>query len=291
MNRLGKRALFTAFCVAYLPWWAYAQSAQTIYKHIDGQGRVTYSNAPIAGGARVELEPITLIPPTPTGSLVNPNLPRPYVASAVSSTVSSAAPVVSTAVSNVAPPTSTPVLVAPTAGQQVTAAESPVLPAAPAPIVTMPPVATVAIVRPVQTATIKRLPLPANVEQPLPMDVLIQQRHDEIKLRSMHSAIDTELKLLSEAKARLAEEKKVSDGVRAIKASFNTALRPSESSQGPIIPAEARAKVERHFERVRDLQDQIAMHEKNLADLRASQKTETNMAKIATASSISAASH
>ena len=279
MNRLGKRALFIAFCVAYLPWWACAQSAQTIYKHIDAQGRVTYSNAPIAGGARVELEPITLIPPTPTGSLVNPNLPRPYVYSA--------APVVST----VTPPTSTPVLVAPNAGQQVITAEPPVLPAAPAPIVTMPPVASVAIVRPVQTATIKRLPLPANVEQPLAMDVLIQQRHDEIKLRSIHSAIDTELKLLSGAKARLAEEKKVSDGVRAIKASFNTALRPSESSQGPIIPAEARAKVERHFERVRDLQDQIAMHEKNLADLRASLKTETNMAKIATASSISAASH
>ena len=281
MNRLGKRALFIAFCVAYLPWWAYAQSAQTIYKHIDGQGRVTYSNAPIAGGARVELEPITLIPPTPTGSLVNPNLPRPYVYSA--------APVVST----VTPPTSTPVLVAPNAGQQVITAEPPVLPAAPAPIVTMPPVASVAIVRPVQTATIKRLPLPANVEQPLPMDVLIQQRHDEIKLRSMHSAIDTELKLLSEAKARLGEEKNASAGVRAIKASFNTALRPSElpQSPGPIIPAEARAKVERHFERVRDLQDQIAMHEKNLADLRASLKTETNMAKIATASSISAASH
>ena len=280
MNRIGKRALFIAFCVAYLPWWACAQSAQAIYKHIDGQGRVTYSNAPIAGGARVELEPITLIPSTPSGSLVNPNLPRPYIA-----------PAVAPAVSSVAPPTSAPALVAPNVEQQVIATEPTVLPATPAPIVAMPPVALVAIVRPVSTAAIKRLPLPANVQQPLAMDVLIQQRHDEIKLRSMHNAIDTELKLLSGAKARLAEEKKVSDGVRAIKASFNTALRPSESSQGPIIPAEARAKVERHFERVRDLQDQIAMHEKNLADLRASLKTETNMAKIATASSISAASH
>ena len=123
------------------------------------------------------------------------------------------------------------------------------------------------------------------------MDVLIQQRHDEIKLRSIRSAIDAELKLLSEAKVRLAEEKNASVGVRAIKASFNAALRPSESSPAPIIPAEARAKVERHFERIRDLQDQIAMHEKNLADLRASLKTETNMAKIATASGIPAASH
>ena len=279
MNHLGKRVLLTVFCVAYLPWWACAQSAQTIYKHIDGQGRVTYSNAPIAGGARVELEPITLIPPTPTGSLVNPNFPRPYI--------SYAAP----AVSSVVPQTSAPALMSPNVEQQAIAADAPVIPATHAPIVAMLPVASVAIVRPVPTIAIKRLPLPVNVEQPLAMDVLIQQRHDEIKLRSMYSAIDTELKLLLEAKAQLAEEKNASDGVRAIKASFNTALRTSDLSQRPIIPAEVRAKVERHFERVRDLQDQVAMHEKNLADLRASLKTETNMAKLAKASSISAASH
>ena len=40
-----------------------------IYKHVDENGRVTYANSPIKGGARVDLEPLTVIPSTPSGSL------------------------------------------------------------------------------------------------------------------------------------------------------------------------------------------------------------------------------
>jgi hypothetical protein len=46
---------------------ALAQS--TIYKHVDENGRVTYTNKPMKGAAVVDLEPLTTIPATPTGSL------------------------------------------------------------------------------------------------------------------------------------------------------------------------------------------------------------------------------
>lgn len=50
---------------------AYAE----IYKHVDAQGRVTYSNVPIKGAIKLNLEPLTTVPapraktstPTPAG--------------------------------------------------------------------------------------------------------------------------------------------------------------------------------------------------------------------------------
>ena len=39
---------------------AFAQT--TIYKHVDEQGRVTYSNVPIKGAAILELDPLTTLP-------------------------------------------------------------------------------------------------------------------------------------------------------------------------------------------------------------------------------------
>ena len=46
---------------------AWAQS--TIYKLVDDQGRVTYSNKPMKGATVMELEPLTTIPSTPAGVL------------------------------------------------------------------------------------------------------------------------------------------------------------------------------------------------------------------------------
>jgi hypothetical protein len=43
---------------------AYAQS--TIYKHVDESGRITYSNKPMKGAVVMELDPIMVIPATPT---------------------------------------------------------------------------------------------------------------------------------------------------------------------------------------------------------------------------------
>src|SRR5512137_2230411 len=46
---------------------AWAQS--TIYKLVDDQGRVTYSNKPMKGATVLELEPLTTIPAGPSGTL------------------------------------------------------------------------------------------------------------------------------------------------------------------------------------------------------------------------------
>ena len=62
------RFSLTAFLVAGQFAWA-QQSTVVVYKHIDSQGRVTYANSPIKGGVIVELQPLTIIPSTPGGSL------------------------------------------------------------------------------------------------------------------------------------------------------------------------------------------------------------------------------
>jgi len=54
---------------------AWAQT--TIYKHVDENGRVTYTNKPMKGAVVVDLEPLTTIPGTPTGVLTNPPAPAP----------------------------------------------------------------------------------------------------------------------------------------------------------------------------------------------------------------------
>ena len=44
---------------------AAAQSTTTIYKHVDENGRITYTNKPMKGAVAMELDPITIIPGTP----------------------------------------------------------------------------------------------------------------------------------------------------------------------------------------------------------------------------------
>ena len=289
MNHFGKKAVLTTLCVLgieFLPTWAVCQTTQAIYKHTDVQGRITYSNAPIVGGARVELDPITLIPATPSGSLVNPNLPRPVFVPVSAALAAPGAAVNNIDVAVAVEPAVLKTALVP-APLPVPLSTSPSATAAspdtPRTAVTPLPVA---VVRPV-AVSIKRLPLPVNAQQPLAMDVLIQQRRDEIKLRMMQNAVNTESKLLADAKAKLAEENVASKGVHAIKASFHAAARAGRTDKlalVPVISPEERAKVERHFERVRDLQDQISMHEKNLDDLRAVLKVETSTVKVAAAS-------
>ncbi len=288
MNHFGKKAILTTLCIlgiAFLPTWAVGQTTQAIYKHTDVQGRITYSNAPIVGGARVELDPITLIPATPSGSLVNPNLPRPVFVPVSAALAAPGAAVNNIDVAVAVEPAVLKTALVP-APLPVPLSTSPLItsasPDTPRAAVTPLPVA---VVRPV-AVSIKRLLLPANAQQPLAMDILIQQRRDEIKLRMMQSAVNTESQLLADAKAKLAEENVASKGVHAIKASFHAAARAGKTDKlalVPVISAEERAKVERHFERVRDLQDQILMHEKNLGDLRAVLKDETSTVKVAAA--------
>lgn len=53
-------------------------SQAEIYKHIDAQGRVTYSNVPIKGATKLNLEPLTTVPGprAKTGTPTPANFPR-----------------------------------------------------------------------------------------------------------------------------------------------------------------------------------------------------------------------
>ena len=85
-----------------------AQSvSNVIYKHVDESGRVTYANSPIKGGARVDLEPLTVIPSTPSGSLNAANaqvVAPPASARAVVPVVASAVAAVVPAATTAKPP-------------------------------------------------------------------------------------------------------------------------------------------------------------------------------------------
>ncbi|APV49274.1 hypothetical protein BWI17_06000 [Betaproteobacteria bacterium GR16-43] len=61
------KKLCLAVVVALSSTGAIAQS--TIYKHVDANGRITYTNKPMKDASIVELEPLTLIPSTPAGVL------------------------------------------------------------------------------------------------------------------------------------------------------------------------------------------------------------------------------
>jgi hypothetical protein len=61
------KKLWLAGIVAVASTSVTAQSV--IYKHVDGTGRVTYTNKPMKDANVVELEPLTLIPSTPEGRL------------------------------------------------------------------------------------------------------------------------------------------------------------------------------------------------------------------------------
>ncbi len=66
--------LFQVAATALVLFYASASYGE-IYKHVDSQGRVTYSNVPIKGATKLNLEPLTTVPaprartnaPTPAG--------------------------------------------------------------------------------------------------------------------------------------------------------------------------------------------------------------------------------
>src|SRR5262245_39971493 len=76
----GMKTVWIASFAMSLACPAWAQT--TIYKHVDESGRVTYSNKPMKGAVVVELEPLTTIPGTPSGSLApeKPAAPEKNVA-------------------------------------------------------------------------------------------------------------------------------------------------------------------------------------------------------------------
>jgi hypothetical protein len=307
-----------------------AEPIGTIYKLVDASGRVTYSNTPVNGAKQVELDPITVIPGSPSGSLGDaardkaataaqalPPAPllipvsapplaaiAPLPAIQPSATASVAAPTSARAVAQVTPvatPKSAPVPVVQT--QMPTQAQPQVQPQIQPQVVnlTRAPTENVAAASPnplglpvvklrpngaaaampastfasPETVTDNRTPQfsaalapvmePAAVLATTPSpEAIAQAKREDARKKMVMSTIADEERILGEVKELLATERKQSDSMRALRASLTT----TSDAQKTAANAEVRAQVERHFERVRDLQDQVAMHERNIADMR-----------------------
>jgi hypothetical protein len=255
MNRYLKIACVTISC-APLCGVAQAGSAPApqavIYKHVDENGRVTYANSPIKGGVRVELEPLTVIPSTPGGSLSQASARAPYT---MPVPVAVVAPIPRAAHVSVASITSAPSPVAATVSAAVSAPVGSAPIAAPAAIMAM---------------TVMPELAPGQLDNKVaslePAD-LLRQRLAEIRKRNLEDQLRAEEQSLVAASAALSDEQRRSGTVRAMRASFST-TEAAVTPQKPLLAPELRAEIERHFERVRNLQDQVAMHENNLQGFR-----------------------
>ncbi|MEP7156664.1 MAG: hypothetical protein ABI905_12875 [Betaproteobacteria bacterium] len=212
-----------------------------IYKLVDESGRVTYSNAPIKGGARVDLEPITVIPSTPSGSLNAANAQAVVPSANIKASAMAAAPQLASVKAPIGVAT-----VLPVSSQSRLPAAAPAQAQTHAPAVEPPKMVL------------------ASVDS---MSRITEQRQAETKRRILEGDLQTEENLLSASKSKLDEERQLSNGIRAMRASF-AATTESVTPQKPLMTPETRAEIERHFERVRNLQDEVAMHENNLNGLR-----------------------
>ena len=189
MNRLVKTSVI-CLALSAAP-SAFAQGMTVIYKHVDDRGKVTYANSPIKGGVKVDLEPITIISASPSGSLH---------------------------------------------AQAAAAALN---------------VATVT---------------PTARAKPASVDTAPPKRQEETASRRLEEQLATEEKLLNDARARLEAEQRENDTVRALRSSGGSDA--GGRAQKPVLTTEVRQSVERYFERVRNLQDQIAMLEISTERLR-----------------------
>jgi hypothetical protein len=221
MNRIAN---IVCLSLALAPVAAAAQpaagglSSSVIYKFVDEQGRVTYANSPIRGGAKVDLEPLTVIPSTPSGSLSN-----------------------GSGGTKSAPAKPAPDIPAPLA----------------APSASAPSENRVAMLVPTESRALN-----ADAVQQLAV-----QRRAETRKRILESETQTEEDMLVAARAKLSEEQRGSGNYRAMRASF-AATPEAVTAQRPLIAPDTRAEIERHFERIRNLQDQVSMHEGHLHELR-----------------------
>ncbi len=249
------------------------QSTQTIYKHIDERGRVSYANSPIAGGIKLDLQPPTVIAnaigvgnstTTPTINLSGPS-------SATAPSVPNIAvtpPITPPITPLTTPPSATPAATPPaivvakvTSVPSPTRAAAAVLATPPTPPAPPPPPASVAT-----------KPTPAVIASATPSGQALQRRTD-MRKRIVTLEIEAEQKSLDAARRALTAEQQRSTEIRTMRASFSMAAATA-TPQKPLITPKARTEIERHFERVRDLQDKIALHEANITALREELTTE-----------------
>jgi Domain of unknown function (DUF4124) len=296
-----------------------APSAPTIYKLVDANGRVTYSNSPTKGAAKVELDPITVIPSTPAGMLgggqanvgtspnasqaaaspelipvgIAPSIARPeaptmplmpMVSPSVQPTFAAGArtPMVQPATATVTPVSAsianraqTPVALV-TENETAPANKLPVVKLSPREAVpsdatvqtnaTAPSIAMVAPPQPVAIATANVSPITTMATATA---TTTTSRETELRPQATIASpkFSQEEQLLAQLKARLVEEQNASASFRAMRARLPTTIDQSNPEKA-AIQNDIKAQVEQHFERIRNLQDQIAQREQILAALR-----------------------
>ena len=241
----------SAFCVTIgVSCLALAQSP-VVYKHTDENGRVSYSNSPRKGAVVVDLAPLTVMSgiASATGKR---NTVAVQSSDTANATLATPTPSTSAATNSDAMPvptqTSTPVTQTEVAANLVSTSGSATV-AAPR-ILPAPPSASVA-----------NKPSSA-VAAGIGAAAMAQQRREDVRRRILEGEIEAEELLMAEARNALNAEQARSPAMRTLRASLPNEDRLSETTK------EARVLIERHFGRIRDLQDQMVMHQQNISELR-----------------------
>jgi hypothetical protein len=257
---------------------AFAQTV-VVYKHVDESGRVTYSNQPMKGASVVELSPLTVLPKSQAAQ-TNASAPTKLsVANTTPSWPTSPAASAPTEAMNASPidakpqPTAQndqalePRAAADTKQEQRVAASS----AADVSRQISPPAVAVVTTKPPQREVLNaRSPMNSGMT----VAMLAQQRREDVRRRILEGEIEAESQLKAEAEADLQRVQAKSAAMRSLSAAI-TADERALAGKGPLSDdlLATKSVVMRHFERVRELQDQVAMHEENLAELKSQLRT------------------
>jgi len=220
-----------------------ALAQAVVYKYVDGNGRVTYSNQLMKGGVIVDLSPLTVLPKSQTATVArNPTASRETNAQTAIASESTQQPQ------------------SRQSAEQESARES-------LPMESAAPQVAIVTSRPPQADTLRQGASPSGAGANAA--AMAKQRREDVRRRILEGEIDAESQLLSETQSDLQRERTKSSAMRSLRAVLLADERPKlgKKSQSDDA-ANTKMVVERHFERVRELQDQVSMHEENLAELR-----------------------
>jgi len=241
--------------------------AQTVvYKQVDATGRVTYSNQPLKGGAIVDLSPLTV-------------LPKSQAALTARSTVTSQEANLQATATAEPPQQRQSRQPAESSGAYASRAGEPAAPAMGR--ASAAPQVAIVTSRPPQEESLRQgSPSGAGTSAAL----MAKQRREDVRRRILEGEIEAESQLLSEAQSDLQREQTKTNAIRALRAALlaDERLVAGKRTQDEDS-ANIKLVVTRHFERVRELQDQMFMHEENLTELRSQLRTEATAQSIRSA--------
>ena len=224
-----------------------------VYKHLDPSGRTTYSNRPIKGAVVVELSPLTVLPKVQTSLAATVAQTRPVEQQPSASTIGE-------------PVAQQPATLSPASADLAS------VPVERSSLLASPP--SHAAANPQRgLATDSRRSQHITASGSTNAATVALQRREEVRRRIIEAEIEAEAQLLAEAQAYLQREQSKSVAMRSLRAAIVVDERATKML------------VERHFERVRELQDQVLMHEENLAELRIQLRASPQRSSLKTAAS------